>query len=108
MSRITYTFCGLVMTDLGSRRYKDLRVVALDGLDAGVGADLHVRGAKERGASVAARDGDDGREHEVLDEGTSDDNLDRHPDAVGAAMEHLLDQLPRGGATVVGGSSNVV
>lgn len=53
--------------------------VALNRLDRGVGGDLHVRRAKERGARVAARDRHDRRHHQVLDEGTRDDHLDREP-----------------------------
>jgi len=56
-----------------------VRVVALDRLDRRVGRDLHVRRAKERRARVAARDRHDGRHHQVLDKGTRDDNLERHP-----------------------------
>lgn len=46
-----------------------------DGLDRGVGGDLHVGGAEERGAGVAAGDGHDGGHHQVLNEGARDDNL---------------------------------
>lgn len=53
--------------------------VALDRLDGGVGADLHVSGAKEGGAGVAAGDGHDGGHHEMLNEGARNDDLDRVP-----------------------------
>eukprot|EP00966_Prymnesium_polylepis_P271100 6262831-Prymnesium_polylepis.1 len=57
------------------------RVVALDGLHRGVGGDLHVRWAEQRRAGVAPRNRDNGREHEVLDERTRNDDLGRAPDA---------------------------
>jgi hypothetical protein len=53
----------------------------LDGLDRGVGGDLHVRRPEQGGAGVAARDRHDGRHHQVLDEGASDDHLDGLPDS---------------------------
>lgn len=37
------------------------------------------RGAEERGAGVAAGHGHNGRHHQVLDEGTRDDDLNRQP-----------------------------
>lgn len=68
--------------------------VALDGLDRGVGRDLHVGRAEQRRAGVATRDGHDGRHHQVLDEGTGNGDGDRHPDAV-------VDHLNEGRAAVV-------
>ena len=53
--------------------------MALDGLDGGVGADLHVRRTEEGGAGVAARDAHDGGHHQVLDERARDDDLKRQP-----------------------------
>lgn len=49
--------------------------MSLDGLDRRIGGDLHVRGTEQGRAGVAARDGHDGRHHQVLDEGAADDDL---------------------------------
>ena len=48
--------------------------MALDGLDARVGRDLHVCWPEQRRAGVAARDGDDRGHHQVLDEGARNDD----------------------------------
>jgi len=48
----------------------------LDGLDLRVGRKLHVRRPKERGARLAARDGEDDVVHQVLDERTRNDDTD--------------------------------
>lgn len=50
--------------------------MSFDGLDRGVGRDLHVRRTKERGASLAAGNRRNARHHLVLDEGTDNDNGD--------------------------------
>ena len=67
---------------LGHHRLEVARVVALDGLDLGVGRELHVRRAKERRARVAARDGHDHRVHHVLDERTRDHDADVRVDVL--------------------------
>lgn len=66
---------------LGDHGLEVARVVTLDGLDLGVGRELHVGRAEQRGARVAARDREDRVVHQVLDEGA------RHHDA---AVEHSV------------------
>ena len=67
--------------------------VALDGLDRGVGGDLHVCWPEQRRAGVAARDGDDRGHHQVLDEGASNDDLDGVPLTLANQIDDLFGGL---------------
>ena len=64
---------------LGNHRLGVARVVALDGLDARVGRDLHVGRAEQRGTGVTTRHRHDGRHRHVLDERARNHDLDRKP-----------------------------
>ena len=88
--------------------------MTLDRLDRRVGRDLHISRAVQGGASVAAGDGGDGREHVVLDERTSDGDaqlqadaaLDGRDDAVHSLKESFSAKSRR--SSLLGGVGNLV
>lgn len=51
------------------------------------------RRAKERGARVATGDRDDSREHEVLDEGARDDDLNGHPNTGFDCLDNVIGEI---------------
>ena len=66
----------------------------LNGLDLGVGRELHVGGAEERGARVAARNGHDDRVHQVLDKRARDHDADFGVEVLVFACAFLVPLLP--------------
>mgnify|MGYP004278391693 CR=1 FL=1 len=64
---------------VGSNR----QIAPLDGLDLGVGRELHIGRTEERGAGVATRHGHDHVVHRVLNEWASDHDAD-------ILVEHLI------------------